>query len=135
MLDARPFLQLKVGDSVFRCARPQVKPLSLGVTNGSNGVLADQATHTIEVYVGLTPASNAPLMDNALVKVNEQGKDVWTAYRVLRNGVERNPGIWKLWVRANDAMTAPVEPVSPETDPTTDPAPAPLPSDDDWYMP
>ena len=132
MLDARPFLTLKAGASTFKAGRPIVRPLSLGVTNGPNGVTADQATHTIEVYVGLSRVSNAALNDGALVLIDDTARGQFTRYRILRNGVSREPGIWTLYVRAEDAMTAP----EPVTEPTpAEPAPAPTPAPDDWYMP
>lgn len=115
MLDARPFLTLKTAAGSCKCLRPELKPLALGISGDSNGIAADQPTHTVDVPVALTNPP-ADLVDNAVVWVDvEKGK--WTPFRVLRNGMDKGAGIWTLYVRADDApMPLPVTPEQPASD-------------------
>lgn len=101
-VDARPFLTLKTARGSIKCSRPEVRPLALGISGEASGgtVLADQPTHTLDVYVALGTAP-ADLTDNATVWVDvERGK--WQAFRVLRSGISRGAGVWTLYLRTDD---------------------------------
>lgn len=100
-LDARPFLTLTAPDGgTIRCSRPKLIPLTLGVSSGRGGVAADTPTHTVDVYVALgTPP--AGLEDNALVTVDVEPGKLQT-FRILRNGIGKKAGTWKLYVRTEE---------------------------------
>ena len=97
--DTRPFRTLTTpSGATIRCAAPRLNPLALGVSGKPGGVIADNATHTILVYVAL---GNPPadLLDNALVTVDVEPGSL-QSFRILRNGIDKQAGVWKLYVRA-----------------------------------
>ncbi|GAA4002695.1 hypothetical protein GCM10022631_11760 [Deinococcus rubellus] len=100
-IDARPFLTLTdASGGTIRCSRPKLIPLTLGVSSGRGGVAADTPTHTVDVYVALgTPP--AGLEDNALVTVDVEPGKLQT-FRILRNGIGKKAGTWKLYVRTEE---------------------------------
>ncbi|GGO32706.1 hypothetical protein [Deinococcus humi] len=107
-VDARPFRQLTTpSGAVIKAGPPKLNPLALGVSGRPGGVVSDNATHTIPVYVAL---GNPPadLVDNALVTVDVE-PDRLQSFRILRNGIDKQAGIWKLYVRA-EADTSGYEP-------------------------
>lgn len=101
-VDARPFRTLTTpSGGRIKCAAPVLNPLALGVSGKPGGVAQDNATHTIDVYVALgTPP--ADLVDNVAVTVDVVRGELQT-FRVLRNGIDRQAGIWKLYVRAEES--------------------------------
>lgn len=106
-VDARPFLTLTTPSGAsIRCGRPKVRPLALGVTGQAGTVAQDQPTHQIPVYTALGTAP-ADLTENAVVTVDaEPGKR--TAFRVLRNGIDKGAGVWTLYVRTEDGYVPPM---------------------------
>ena len=98
-VDPRPFRQLTTpSGAVIKAGPPKLNPLSLGVSGKPGGVVTDNATHTIPVYVAL---GNPPadLVDNAVVTVDVEPGSLQT-FRILRNGIDKQAGVWKLYVRA-----------------------------------
>lgn len=80
-VDARPFRTLLTSEGSCRCRPPKLVPMSLGVSQGPQGVIRDGATHTVKVF-GPLPAD---LTDGAYVEVEGE------RYMVLRNGVDTTP--------------------------------------------
>lgn len=97
-VDARPFRTLTTTGGSIKCAAPRVNPLALGVTGTPGRVAADNATHTIKVYVALGDPP-AGLVDNGVVMVDVEPGSL-QSFRILRNGIDRQAGVWKLYVRS-----------------------------------
>ena len=115
-MDTRPFLTLTTPKGArLKCKQPRVLPLSIGVAGGVAGVASDTATHTIGVYM-LGKVDTSELVGNGLVLVDVDKGQPPHPFRILRNGISRGAGQWKLYVRAEDARGAA---------PTPAPAPAP----------
>lgn len=88
--------------------------MALGITGQAGAVAQDQPTHTIPVPVAITTPP-ADLADNVVVTVDvEPGK--LTAFRVLRSGIDKGAGVWKLYVRTEDGYVPPVQPGAPSSD-------------------
>ncbi|EYB68928.1 hypothetical protein DEIPH_ctg013orf0034 [Deinococcus phoenicis] len=104
-VDARPFLTLHTPGGSCRCQRPKLRPLALGVTGQAGTVAQDQPTHTIPVPVAITTPP-ADLADNVVVTVDVE-PGTWTPFRVLRNGIDKGAGVWKLYVRVEDGYVSP----------------------------
>ncbi len=101
-VDARPFRKLTTpSGGVIKAGAPVLNPLALGVSGKPGGVITDNATHAIPVYVALgTPPVD--LVENAVVTVDvEIGKPL-QSFRILRNGIEKGAGVWTLYVRTED---------------------------------
>lgn len=97
--DTRAFRTLTTpSGATIKAGPPKLNPLALGVSGKPGGVVTDNATHTIPVYVAL---GNPPvdLVDNAVVTVDVEPGSL-QSFRVLRNGIDKQAGVWKLYVRA-----------------------------------
>lgn len=78
-----------------------LNPLVNGIGGSSGSVTKDTATHTIRIPL---PLGKPPpdLKENAACEVDmEPGK--WQKFRVLRNGLDKGAGVWKLYVRTEAA--------------------------------
>lgn len=121
-VDGRPFRTLKTpSGAAIKCGPPTLRPLALGITGQAGTVAQDQPTHTIDVYVALgTPP--ADLADNVVVTVDTVKGKPREAFRVLRNGIDRQAGIWTLYCRTEDGYVAPTpaDPATPDAPPADD---------------
>ncbi|WP_261665499.1 hypothetical protein [Deinococcus sp. Marseille-Q6407] len=120
-MDTRPFLTLTTPSGArLKCKQPRVLPLSMGVSDGAGTVAADNATHTIGVYM-LGKADTSELVDGGLIWVDVEKRQRPQPFRIMRNGISRGAGLWKLYVRADDGAglqppAAPGAPVVPMPD-------------------
>lgn len=110
-VDGRPFLNLRTQSGAScKVLRPELRPLALGISSERGGIAQDNATHTIGIPLPVT-SPPADLVDNAVCWVDVE-RGVWTAFRVLRNGIDKGAGVWTLYVRQDDAPAVP-SPVQP----------------------
>ena len=80
-IDPRPFRKLLTPGGECQCRPPKLVPMSLGVSRGVQGVVADGATHTIMAFAPFP----ADLVDGAYCEVEGE------RYMVLRNGIDTKP--------------------------------------------